>query len=230
MNFLTTFFYQPLFNILVGFYFLAGSDLGVATIIFTVFIRFLIWPWYQDIIQDQIVLAKIHPQMAEIKKKNAKNPQKANQEILNLYKEHKINPLGMILFLVFQVVLFLVLFQIFNRVFEGELLNWLYAWMPNPGEFNPLFLNFLPLNVSSLPLAIFASILQGATGYLSFKRRVQNGKNPIDKFNKIFIFLIPLVFIFMHERFPAIVFIYWITISLINVIQELIIQKKYIKV
>lgn len=222
-------FYQPLFNFLVGFYFLLGGDLGLATIVFTAFIRFLIWPWYQDIMRDQIVLAKLQPKIKEIQQKYHQEPQRVNKEILDFYRVNKINPFGMILFLVFQIILFLVLFRIFSQIFESRLLDWLYPWMPNPLHFNPLFLGFLPLNLPNLFLAVLAAVFQMFSGILSLKR-TKTGGAAATHFNKIFIFLLPVIFIYLYDKFPAIIFLYWITISLVNTFQELIMKEKYIKV
>jgi YidC/Oxa1 family membrane protein insertase len=63
---------QPIFNLLIGLYSIVpGADFGIAIIIFTIIVRFAIYPLTRSMLHQSRAMQKLQPELAKIKK-NAK--------------------------------------------------------------------------------------------------------------------------------------------------------------
>jgi len=104
---------QPIFNLLVGIYsILPGQDFGVALIIFTVIIRFALWPLIVRQLHQVKQMRKLQPELAKIKKATKGNRQLESMQMLELYKKHDVKPFRSILTLLIQLPIFIALFQV----------------------------------------------------------------------------------------------------------------------
>src|SRR3989338_1871948 len=85
--------YRPLFTLLIFLYnLLPGHDLGLAIIVMTIAIRLLISPLSIRASRSQQEIAKLTPQINELRARHKDNPAEQSQAIMGLYKEHKVNP------------------------------------------------------------------------------------------------------------------------------------------
>ena len=109
---------MPLWNAFVGlleqilltFYAWTGSS-GVAIIIFTIVARVLILPLTLKSLQSARKMQEVQPVMKELQRKYGKDPQKLQEETMKLYREYKISPAGGCLPMVFQLPIFLGVYQ-----------------------------------------------------------------------------------------------------------------------
>src|SRR3989338_11377091 len=142
--FYNTFFYQPLFNLLVFIYnTIAANDLGIAIIVLTVFIRILLYPLSLKSIQAQKAMQDLQPKLEALKKQYGKDREKLAEATMKLYKEEKVNPLSSCLPLLLQLPFFIALFQVFSNGTKPESLSALYPFVANPGNLNQLGLGGL---------------------------------------------------------------------------------------
>ena len=111
------FIVQPIFNILTLIYALIpGHNFGIAIILFTVLVRFALFPMVKKQLVHTKAMRELQPELKAIKKKTKGNKQEESMLVMALYKEREIKPLAFIGLMIIQIVLFLALFSGLNRV------------------------------------------------------------------------------------------------------------------
>ena len=234
MNLLTqtfnTVLYQPLFNALILLYnYLPGNNFGLAVIVLTFLLRLFLYPIMTQSIKYQQTLNEIQPRLKEIQEKYKDNQEQQAKEIMNIYKEKKINPFNVFLPLLVQLPLLIALFQVFRTGLQPESMDSLYNFVSHPGEINYLFLGLISLSEPSLLLAILTSIVQ----FFQLKRvnpqskqKKTKKKDSIMQFSNMAqkqmpYFISAFTFAFL-TKLPAALGLYWITTSLFSIGQQYI--------
>jgi YidC/Oxa1 family membrane protein insertase len=221
-----TILYQPLFNALVLLYeYIPGKDFGVAVIVLTVLIRFLLYPLMAQSIRSQKVLSELQPKIQEVQKKYSGNKAEQSKAIMELYKKEKFNPFGGCLPLLIQLPILIALYQVFWKGFDsGEFVH-LYSFVQRPGAINPFFLGMINLSEPSIILAILAGISQ----FIQSKMMMPGSLNSQQKgqaaqfsqtMQKQMIYLLPVFTLFILWRLPAAVGLYWTVTSVFSIVQQ----------
>jgi len=210
MNIFQLLIFQPLYNLLAIFSSLTNGDLGWAVLILAAIIRLIIWPWYKKAMGDQRKMAKLQPKIKEIQKKFKKEPIKGNQEIMKIFREEKINPGNSFFFIFFQMAIFISLYMFFRQAIVNDWSLYLYSFVKLPEQINYLFLGIVDLKAPSLALAVISASLN------SFLTFIQ----PSSGQNKAMLLGFPFIILFFYQKFPAIVILYWIGFTLVNILQE----------
>ena len=113
MNIFETLIVQPIFNLLLGLYSaIPGGDFGIALILFTIIIRFAMWPLVVKQLHQVKAMRKLQPELAKIKKATKGNRQAEAMQMMDLYKKHDVKPFRSILLLLIQLPIFIALFQV----------------------------------------------------------------------------------------------------------------------
>lgn len=171
---------KPIFNLLFIIYGLVpGADFGVAIIIFTIIIRFLMWPLMKKQLHQSRAMQKLQPEMAKIKAQAKGNKQLEGMMMMELYKKHDVNPFRSIGVLIIQLPILIALFSVI-RIFtlhRDQINSFTYGFLKNfepikeilshPESFNEKMLGFLDLTkvaVISNPLNINFVLLVVALG------------------------------------------------------------------
>lgn len=225
--------YMPLLNILMLFYvWLPVSDLGLAIILLTVLIRVVLHPSYASSLKSQRDMQKVQPYIEKIKEQYKDDTQKQSQEVMKIYKEHKVNLFGSCLPLIIQLPILFALYRVFIAGLNTESLQYLYTWFPNPPvELNTTFLGFLnlpslviDLSERSILLAVLAGATQLFQSWLTTRyTQVAGKKNPM----MWFIYLFPFVTFGIAYTLPAALGLYWATTTLAMAIQQVIIYNTF---
>lgn len=223
-----TILYQPLFNLLVIFYNFLGSDLGLAVIVLTAVLRLALWPWYQSNSRSQRAMAKAQSLISAVQKQYKDDRTKQTQEMMRIYKEHKIKPFGMILFMVFQFILLWSMFRIFQGIFKGQMFTWLYPFVHQPEVLNNMFLGFLDLSKPYFILAIIVTISQFLQTKISLSNNQVKDKSAKMTQN-VTLYIMPAIIFIIYLRLPSILALYWIVMSLIGFVQEMLVKKQFAK-
>lgn len=208
--------FQPLYNILALFVNLFKGELGWAVLFLAALIRFAIWPWYKKAMGDQRKMTKLQPKIKELQKRHKQDPMKANQEVMKILQAEKINLGGSFLFLFFQIGIFIVLFIFFNQAINSDWSPFLYLFVKLPVEVNYMFLGLVDLKAPSLILAIISASLNSALTFIQ----------PSTGQNKAMMLGLPFIILLFYQRFPALIILYWIGFSLVNISQEFLINIK----
>ena len=143
---------------------------GLAIIFFTVIVKLVLYPLTHKQMQSMIVMQQLAPKVNEIQEKyKAKDPQKVQQKIMELYKEHKINPLSGCLPLLIQMPILIALYRALYNFKYAEGAHAQFLWVAS-------------LSVIGIHQAtdLILPILSGLTTYLQTKM-VSNVNDPTQK-------------------------------------------------
>jgi YidC/Oxa1 family membrane protein insertase len=233
------FIYQPVYNILVFFYdVLPGHDFGIAIIVTTLLIKTLFIPLSRKQIESQKKMQELQPKIKELQKKYKEDKEKQTKAIMELYREHKANPLSGCLPLIIQLIVLIAIYRVIITISQsGFVINGadLYAFVANPGSVKHLFLQFVDLTKPNYVLAF----LSAAAQYYQTKMLFQNQNKNKDLstttatdepdfaaiMNKQMLYLGPAITFFIGITFPAALALYWLFSTLFMVFQQLVIFK-----
>ncbi|MDO8530305.1 MAG: YidC/Oxa1 family membrane protein insertase [bacterium] len=223
--------YYPLFNLLVLIYnYLPGHDFGIAIIVLTIIIRFILYPISVKALTSQKALQKLQPQLQELQKKYKEDKEKLAKETLELYRKEKINPFSGLFLALLQLPILIALYQVFwNGLKVGEL-NHLYAFVANPGQIDAFFLNLIDLSKPHLAFAIVAGVVQFfQTKMLVPSQPKGQGKagDMAMMMQKQMVYFFPFITVVILLRLPSALGLYWIVSGLFSIIQQYFILKKY---
>jgi len=232
IEFFRTILYKPIFNLLVYFYnIIPGHDLGAAIIIVTIIIKLLFHPFSISSLKSQKALKDIQPKLEEIKKKCAGNKEKQAQQIMQLYRDNKVNPFSSCLPLLIQLPILIAFYQVLRTGLQAEAVLPLYSFVYNPGQLNPIAFGFLNLAQAFFPLAVITAVLQYLqTKFLSTKKPLpeagaKNGardESMMGMMNKQMQFMLPLMTLLIGATLPSGLILYWlVNIGLMIVEQKI---------
>lgn len=176
---------QPIFNVLMAIYtYVPGSDFGVAIIIFTVLIRFLLYPLVRRQLHHSRTMHKLQPQLKKIKKNAKGNRQVETMQMMELYKKHGVSPFQSIGILLVQLPIFIGLYHAISifALQRSELGKFTYDFLEklapvkqlveNPDQFNQTMLGFIDLTKHALSsngidiVLLSLAVLAGVTQYI----------------------------------------------------------------
>lgn len=184
MNIFELFIVQPIFNLLLFIYSIVPfADFGVAIIIFTIIIRFALWPLVVKQLHQVKAMRKLQPELARIKKATKGNRQLESMQMLELYKKHGVKPFRSILILLIQLPIFIALFQVIQifTTHRDAIQTFTYGFMQvfepvkqllaNPENFNEKFLGLIDLTqhaISPEGISIFLVLLAGIAAWTQY--------------------------------------------------------------
>lgn len=200
-----TFFAKPLF-LLLEWLFDIFKNWGWAIIGLTLIVRIVLYPLTYKGMMSMQKLKDLAPKMKDIQTKYKGDSQKLQLHMMELYKKHKVNPMGGCLPLLLQIPVFFAIYRVLYNAVELKDAAWL-LWIKDLSAMDPYFI---------LP------ILMGATMYLQQRITPATFNDPMQE--KIFKFL-PLVFTIFLITFPAGLILYWTVNNIFSIIQQLIINK-----
>ena len=127
---------KPIFNLLVAIYtMLPGHNFGLAIIVFTVVVRFLMWPLVRKQLHQSRLMRELQPELKRIKKAAAGDRTKEGMMMQELYKERGINPFSSIGILIVQLIILIGLYSGLRKVVDdpSQIINYSYSWLQNFG-------------------------------------------------------------------------------------------------
>jgi YidC/Oxa1 family membrane protein insertase len=148
----------------------------------------------------------INPRVMEMRERLKDKPQQMQQEMMRIYREEKVNPLGGCLPIVAQMPFFIALYWVLLSSVEMRQAPWI-GWITDLAVKDPWFI---------LPLLMTASSL------------LQTWLNPTppDPVQARLMWIMPLAFSFMFFFFPAGLVLYWLTNNILSIAQQWFINKR----
>jgi YidC/Oxa1 family membrane protein insertase len=186
---------------------------GVAIILLTFLIRIIFWPLNHKSMVSTRHMQEIQPLIAAVREKYKDSPQKQQQEMMALYKEHKINPMGGCLPMLIQIPVFFALFVVLRGAIELRFSSFL--WIADLSTPENLFKDTLPFAINILP------IFMGVTMWLQ-QRMTPAG----DPQQQRMMMMMPVLFTFMFYGFPSGLSLYW-SVNQVMMIIQLAWMKKF---
>lgn len=238
--------YRPLYNLLVFVYnVIPFHDFGIAIIIVTVLIKFLLVPLSKKQIEAQKKMQELQPKIKEIQEKHKNDKEKQSRALMEFYKKNKANPFSGCLPTIFQLVFLIAIYRVlFNISNAGLVINQgeLYSFVANPGQINQFFLGIIDLsravNFSQLTPAVAPQILlvvlAAISQYIQTKM-LMPAASPAKKggstdmaqaMSQQMLYLGPLLTLFIGIKFPAGLALYWLISTVFTIIQQSGLAKK----
>ncbi|MEO8581579.1 MAG: YidC/Oxa1 family membrane protein insertase [Patescibacteria group bacterium] len=220
-------------QILLQLYQLTGN-LGIAIIVLTLLIRFLLVPLSLGSLRSQKKIQDLKPELDKLKKLHGKDKAKFQQAQMELYKKYNINPLSGCLPYLVQIVLLIVLYQVLHQFISqteinGIAINPMFAWLdlskPDP-------LHILPIlaGVSQFILSLMISPGAEVTDIVpndSKKKEVQKANEKEEDFaemaagmQKQMLFMMPIMTGFIAWRFQSGLALYWVVTTAFSAGQQ----------
>ena len=216
---------SPMINVLIMLSdYLAGS-FGLTIIVLTFLIRGLMYPLTIKQLRASKAMQSLQAQVAEIRKKYAKDKQKAAQEQMRLYKESGVSPAGCLLPMLIQLPVWIALYQSIIRVLavapEGflSLSQHLYSSWELVFSLVPLESKFLWLDLAVPDIAM--PILVGGTMWLQQKMMMTPTTDPKQQAqSQMMLWMMPLMFAFLTLSFPSGLALYWVASNVISIVMQ----------
>ncbi len=228
MGFFFTIFYQPIYNLLVLLAtILPGNDLGWSIIGLTVIIKAALFPLTFKTMKAQREMKELQPKINAIKEQYKDEKEKMAQELMAIYKEHKVNPLGSCLPILVQIPIFIAIFQVLRGDLSAVHADVIYGFIPATDVMHTQFLGAIDLAAISIPLAILAAGLQYYQVRTSLPIKpaaeVKKSSGALDEdmaatMQRFTLYFIPaMTLIVGSTTLPAGVMIYWITTTIVTI-------------
>lgn len=221
---------KPLFKVMDYFYRLFGN-FGLAILMVTVLVKLIFFPLANKSYASMAKMKIVQPQMQALKEKYPDDKVKQQQELMELYKKEKINPIAGCLPIVIQIPVFFALYKVLFVTIEMRHAPF-FGWIkdlssPDPTNIFNLF-GLIPFDPTMLPvighylhLGIWP-VIMGITMWAQMKMN----PSPPDPTQKMIFAWMPLVFTFMLSSFSAGLVIYWAWNNSLSVLQQGVIMKK----
>lgn len=195
----------PLMEILQFFY-RYTHNYGIAIIFLTIIIKIIFFPLTQKSYKAMKDMQKVAPLINELKEKYKDDKERLNKEVLELYRRHRVNPVGGCFPVVLQMPVFFALYQVLLNSVELRHAPF-YFWITDLSSKDPYYIT---------------PVIMGVTMLIQQKMSPTAG----DKNQQKIMLIMPIVFTFMFANFPAGLVIYWLVNNIISIFQQGYVIKK----
>jgi len=225
--------YRPLFNILVFFYNVGWSNIAVAIVLLTAFIKLLLWPFFMQSIRAQKSMQTLQPKIEELKAKYKDDKQKLGPALMELYKTEKANPLSSCLPLLLQLPFLIAVYQVFRVGLANKGMDLLYTFVANPGNIN-VWAFGIDFSKGNWVMAVLAGAAQFWQTKMMLKKKpmATNGSLPAgsaEMINKQMMYMMPAITVFIGFSLPSGLTFYWLIMTLFGVFQQWLVLRKDIE-
>jgi len=196
---------KPMFWLLTKFYAIT-KNYGIAIILLTLVVRLIMfYPSLKSAVSME-EMKKIQPQLVAVREKYKKDPTRMNQEMMKLYKDHKVNPLGGCLPMVLQLPFFIALYNVLSVSIELRQTPFISFWIKDLSVFDPFYI---------LP------VLMGVSMIFTMK---MTSTTPDPQQAKIMMFM-NIAFIFLFAWLPAGLLLYITLSNVLSIGQQLYVRR-----
>ena len=195
---------KPLLYSLKFFYNYVGNY-GIAIIIITIILKAFFFPLTHKSYKSMKDMQKIQPMMAALKDKHKDDRDAMNKAVMELYRDHKVNPLGGCLPMVVQIPVFFALYK--ALMFSIELRHApFFFWITDLADKDPYYVT---------------PVIMGVTMFIQQKMTPSN----MDPIQQKMMLALPVVFTFMFLSFPSGLVLYWLVNNVLTIGQQMYINK-----
>ena len=206
---------QPISKVVLWtFKFLRGfiPNYGLVIIIFSILVKIILHPLTKKSYQSMQAMQTIQPEMTRLREKYASDPQKMNMEMMKLYKEHGVNPMGGCLPMVLQMPLLYALFIIFRSTIELRHAPF-FGWIQDLSAPDVIF--HLPF---SIPLyGNMVCVLPIVMGVTMLIQQAMTMKDPKQK---AMVYLMPVIMTLAFNTFPSGLNLYYTLFNVLSILQQ----------
>src|SRR5215218_1822756 len=222
---------KPMFWSIDYLYRLVGN-FGLAILLVTLIIKIAFFPLSNKSYASMAKMKAVQPQMMALRDRYPDDKMKQQQELMELYRKEKINPLAGCLPILPQIPVFFALYKVLFITIEMRHAPF-YGWIkdlsaPDPTTIFNLF-GLIPWDPSHIPLLGPYLMLGAWPIIMGFTMFVQMKLNPPppDPTQKMIFDWMPVIFTFMLAGFSAGLVIYWAWNNTLSVIQQSVIMRRH---
>jgi YidC/Oxa1 family membrane protein insertase len=208
------------------------GNFGLAILAVTVIIKIIFFPLANKSYASMAKMKAVQPQMMAIRERFPDDKVKQQQELMDLYKKEKINPVAGCLPILIQIPVFFALYKVLFISIEMRHAPF-YGWIKDLSAQDPTNIfnlfglipwdpTLLPLIGPFLHLGIWPLIM-GVTMWVQMKLNPA----PPDPTQKILFDWMPVIFTFMLASFSAGLVIYWAWNNFLSIVQQSVIMRKH---
>jgi len=232
-SFFDTFFYNPMYNVLVAIVgIMPGGNIGWAVIVLTILVKLLLFPLSQKGVRTQAKMREIEPELRKIKELHKDNQQEQALKTMELYKKHHVNPFSGCLLLLIQLPIIFALYYVFLAGLKFDQ-NILYSFVSLPGTVD---MNFFGIDLTQKSLLL--AFLAGASQYFQLKlsippvppRTTDVKPTMQEEFARNMSlqmkYFFPVMVFFIAYSISSAIALYWLVSNLFAVGQELYVRKQ----
>lgn len=199
-----------------------GGNYGVGIILLTVVVKLLFYPLTQKGMASMKQMQALQPQINALRAKYKNDNQRLQREMMELYRKHKINPMGGCLPILVQIPIFYALYVTLSAAVELQgapllCLGRAWEWLPLIGG-QKLWI----CDLSKLDPTYILPILMGASMFLQQKMTPMVGD---PRQAKLMMFM-PILFTFMFLNFPSGLVLYWLVNNVLSIAQQYLIDRR----
>ncbi|MEI7816731.1 MAG: membrane protein insertase YidC [Desulfuromonadales bacterium] len=195
---------KPLLYSLKFFYNYVGNY-GIAIIIITIILKAFFFPLTHKSYKSMKGMQKIQPEMTKLREKYKDDRDAMNKAVMELYREHKVNPMGGCLPMVVQIPVFFALYK--SLMFSIELRHApFFFWVTDLADKDPYYVT---------------PVIMGITMFVQQKMTPSN----MDPMQQKMMLALPVVFTFMFLSFPSGLVLYWLVNNVLTIGQQMYINK-----
>ncbi|MDM4768450.1 membrane protein insertase YidC [Pelomonas sp. SE-A7] len=205
---------QPLFWLLDQLHKLLGNW-GWAIVVLVVLLKIAFYWLNASAYRSMAKMKAVGPRIQELRERLKDNPQQMQQEMMRIYKEEKVNPIGGCLPIFLQMPFFLALYWVLLSSVEMRGAPWI-LWITDLSQPDSLFGHLFGAPIGPLPILMtLTSVLQVAL----------NPKAP-DPMQQRMMWIMPLAFGIMFFFFPSGLVLYWLVNNILSIAQQWMINKQ----
>lgn len=204
------------------------GNFGLAILAFTVLIKILFFPLANKSYKSMSKMKLLQPKLVEMRERLGDNREKLQSEMMNLYKEEKVNPLSGCLPILVQIPVFFALYKVLFVAIEMRHAPF-FGWIEDLSAPDPLgiltLFGLIPWDVPAI-LVLFNigiwPIVMGATMWFQQKLNPP----PADPMQARIFAIMPFMFTFLLGGFAAGLVIYWAWNNALSILQQYIIMRR----
>ncbi|MDY6822326.1 MAG: membrane protein insertase YidC [Thermodesulfobacteriota bacterium] len=189
---------------------------GIAIIIITLIFKTIFWPLGNKSYKSMGEMKKLQPLMAEIREKYKNDKKRMNEEMMNLYKTYKINPLGGCLPILVQIPVFIAFYRMLYQAIELRHAPF-FLWIDDLSAPDRLFSFDVTIPFMHPPAGIpVLTLIMGATMFLQQKLQPAPG----DPSQAKIMMLMPIMMTVIFVNFPSGLVLYWLVNNVVSIAQQ----------
>lgn len=203
------------------FFYKYVNNYGIAIIIITVILKILFYPLTNKSYKSMKEMQKLQPKMEALKEKYKNDREAMNRAVMELYKTHKVNPMGGCLPMLIQIPVFFALYKALMYSIElrhAPFMLWIND-LSAPDALFGVIPSGIPL-MGGFPIGPLP-LLMGATMVIQQKMTPSN----MDPMQARIFMAMPIIFTFMFLNFPSGLVLYWLVNNILTIIQQAYINK-----
>jgi YidC/Oxa1 family membrane protein insertase len=196
-----------LFLLIFNFFYSLLGNYGFAIILFAMLIKLVFFPLSRQMIASQHKMQMIQPELKKLQQRYKDDPQRLNQEMMQLYKTYKVNPFSGCLPLVIQMPIFFALYQTLITSIEFRQAPFIF-WITDLSLKDPYYV---------LPIAMGVIML------------VQSLLTTVDPRQRFMVLFMPVFMVFIFLNFPSGLQLYWFTYNILTVVEHILTKRGGLK-